>query len=1041
MNLSAIAIKRPVFTTMTMAAVLVLGFMGLSRLGTDLFPDVSFPAVMVNVAYPGAGPTEVENLLSRPIEDAVSGLNGIDRVRSFSREGMAQVWVLFKIGRDLDEAANEVRERVMQVRYRFPEDATEPTIGRLDVSAAPIVTYTLQGGGSLSQARKLADDLLKPELEQVDGVAAINVQGGGVREIQVALDRTRLEALGLTAGMVAQRLQAENVNVPAGRFDEGAREISVRTVGEFTDVEAIRQVIVATAPDGSTVRLRDVAEVLDGFEEPRTLARVNGREAVTFDVVKRSGQNTIAVADAVSAKLAELKPRFPAGVELALIVDQPRFIRDSVRQVEHDLVFGGAMAILIILVFMLDLRSTLISATALPTSIIGTFFIIYVAGYTLNMMTLLALSLSIGLLIDDAVVVRENIFKHLERGATPMQAALEGTKEIALVVVATTATVIAVFLPVAFVPGMVGQFFRQFGYTVIAAVVLSMFVAFTLDPMLSSRFSKAVHHGAEESFVGLKRPFRRFFDALEETYRVVLHWSLRHKLIVTVLAIGTLVSSGVLMGLTGNDFVNEEDRGQFVVELELPSGASLAETSRASALAEAELRRHPQVQTLFSTIGPLGEVNKARWRVITSPKHERKETLGDMKDAARAAVKRQLPSAKAVVTDIPFVEGAAAEAPIMINVRGGSYDEILPVARKIEGILNRTAGLADVNVRYSPGRPELKVEIDRARAAERGLAVAPLALALRAAMEGADAGTLRQGEDETPIRVRLAKGDRTRPEALANILLPTSKGSVRLGDVAKFTRGEGPQVIERENRSKQIQLWASPHGRPLGGIVAEIQPQIAAIKLPPGGSIFYDGFIRLMNENNAGMVTALLMGVLFIFIILASQFESFIHPVTIMLTLPLAVVGALLALFLSGNSMAMGSIIGIILLMGLVTKNAILLIDRAIVRVRDHGDRPFDAVLEAGPQRLRPILMTSAAMVLGMLPTALSNSEGSEFRAPMALAVIGGVISSTILSLVVVPVFYLGFESMIAWFGRIFSRRRPKLSPDSSTTSSAAAAE
>jgi HAE1 family hydrophobic/amphiphilic exporter-1 len=1039
LNLSAIAIKRPVFTTMTMAAVLVLGFMGLSRLGTDLFPDVSFPAVMVNVVYPGAGPTEVENLLSRPIEDAVSGLNGIDRVRSFSREGMAQVWVLFKIGRDLDEAANEVRERVMQVRYRFPEDASEPTVGRLDVSAAPIVTYTLQGGGSLSQARKLADDLLKPELEQVDGVAAINVQGGGVREIQVALDRTRLEALGLTAGAVAQRLQAENVNVPAGRFDEGAREISVRTVGEFTDVETIRQVIVATAPDGSTVRLRDVAEVLDGFEEPRTLARVNGREAVTFDVVKRSGQNTVAVADAVAAKLVELKPRFPAGVELSLIVDQPRFIRDSVRQVEHDLVFGGAMAILIILVFMLDLRSTLISATALPTSIIGTFFIIYVAGYTLNMMTLLALSLSIGLLIDDAVVVRENIFKHLERGETPMKAALEGTKEIALVVVATTATVIAVFLPVAFVPGMVGQFFRQFGYTVIAAVVLSMFVAFTLDPMLSSRVSRAIHREDlhAERFAGLKRPFRWFFDVLDETYKAILGWSLRHKLIVTVLAVGTFVSSFVLIGLTGSDFVNAEDRGQFVVEVELPSGASLGETSRASALAEDELRRHPQVQTLFATIGPQGEVNKARWRVITSPKHLRKETLDDLKDAARAAVKKRLPTAKTVVTDIPFVEGAAAEAPIMINVRGTSYEEILPVARKIEGILNNTQGLADVNVRYSPGRPELKVEIDRARAAERGLAVAPLALALRAAMEGADAGTLRQGEDETPIKVRLAKGDRTRPEALANILLPTPKGPVRLGDVARFTRGEGPQVIERENRSKQIQLWASPKGRPLGGIVGEIQPQIAALKLPPGGSIFYDGFIRLMNENNAGMKTALLMGVLFIFIILASQFESFIHPVTIMLTLPLAVVGALLALFLSRNSLAMGSIIGLILLMGLVTKNAILLIDRAIVRVRDHGDHPFDAVLEAGPQRLRPILMTSAAMVLGMLPTALSNSEGSEFRAPMALAVIGGVISSTILSLVVVPVFYLSFEGGIARVRRLFGRR----TPEKVTHTSAAAAE
>ncbi|HEY0712588.1 MAG TPA: efflux RND transporter permease subunit, partial [Polyangia bacterium] len=636
MNLSSIAIKRPVFTTMTMAAVLVLGIMGFNRLGTDLFPDVAFPAVTVSVVYPGAGPTEVENLLTRPIEDAVSGLNGIDRVRSFSREGLSQVWVLFKLGRDLDEAANEVRERVLQQRNRFPEDAMDPTVSRLDVSAAPIVTYTLQGGGSLSESRKFADDVLKPELEQVDGVASINVQGGGVREIQVELHRTKLEALGLTAGAVAQKLQAENINVPAGRFDEGAREISVRTVGEFQDVENIRNVIVATAADGSTVRLRDVAEVIDGFEEQRTLARVNGREAVTFDVIKRSGQNTVAVADAVAAKLKELSPRFPKGVELALIVDQPRFIRDSVRQVEEDLLFGGAMAILVILFFMLDMRSTLISATALPTSIIGTFFIIWVAGYTLNMMTLLALSLSIGLLIDDAVVVRENIFKHLERGASPMQAALDGTKEIALVVLATTATVIAVFLPVAFVPGIVGQFFKQFGYTVIAAVILSMFVAFTLDPMLSSRFSKALHHGPDR-WDGLKRPFRWFFDTMEQAYAVILRWSLGHKAIVGGLAIVSFFFIGFLMSLTGNDFVNPEDRGQFVVELELPSGASLAETSRASARAEEELRKHPEVNTVFATVGPLGEVNKARWRVVTSPKNERTEKLDQMKNAAREA--------------------------------------------------------------------------------------------------------------------------------------------------------------------------------------------------------------------------------------------------------------------------------------------------------------------------------------------------------------------------------------------------------------------
>jgi len=1021
MNLSAIAIKRPVFTVMMTVALLVLGVLGFKRLGTDLFPDVSFPIVMVTTAYPGASPDEVENLVSKPVEDAVISLNGIDRVRSFSREGLSQTWVMFKLGVDIADAATQVRERVSQIRYKFPTDVKEPVIGRFDVSAAPVLTYTLAGQGSLSSARKFADDVIKPELEQIDGVAAVNVTGGGVRTINIELDRTRLDAIGASPASVVQRLRAENLTVPAGRFKEGSREISVRTVGELGGVEAIRNVIVATAADGSAVRLRDVGTIEDGFEEKRTLVRVNGTEAVTFEVVKQSGTNTVAVAVAVKARLeAVKKTRFPAGMHASLIIDQARFIRNSVDQVEHDLVMGGIMAILVILVFMLDMRSTLISSVALPTSVIGTFFVLYVAGYTLNMMTLLALSLSIGLLIDDAVVVRENIFKHLERGKPPRQAALDGTKEIALAVLATTATVVAVFLPVAFVKGMVGQFFRQFGITVIAAVVLSLFVAFTLDPMLSSRFSKSLSEKHDEGFAWLKAPFRWFFANLEASYRALLGWATRHKLIVGAASILSLVAMGVFAKLAGSEFVNSEDRGQFVVEMELPGGTALEETSRISALAEQKLHEDPEVVVLFSTVGPLNEANKARWRVVTTPKDKRTISIGALKQHARQAVLAVAPTADVAVTDPPFVEGAATEAPIMIDVRGNTYDDIVPVTQKITHLLKTTPGVQDVQMKYSPGRHELQVTIDRERAADKGLPLAPIAMALRTAMEGDEAGTLRQGKDEVPIRVRLTENNRNRPDEIAGLTLSTPRGAAKLGDVARFTRGEGPQVIERENRTRQIAIWATPIGRPLGDIVKDIKPAIAKMALPTGTSIVYDGQIKLMSENNEAMLTALLLGVLFIYIILASQFESFIHPVTIMVSLPLAMLGAIMGLFLTNNTMAMGAMIGIILLMGLVTKNAILLIDRAIVRVRDHGETPLQAILEAGPERLRPILMTSAAMVLGMLPTAIGKSEGSEFRAPMAIAVIGGVLSSTLLSLVVVPVFYLGIESARSSTGRLW---------------------
>ncbi|MGZ6096427.1 MAG: efflux RND transporter permease subunit, partial [Polyangiales bacterium] len=900
----------------------------------------------------------------------------------------------------------------------------EPSVARFDVGAAPILTYTLSGAGkSLPEIGQFARDVIKPALEQVEGVAVVDVKGGATREIRVELDRAKIDALKLDPGAIVMRLQAANLNVPAGHYDEGTKEVSVRTVGDFANVEQIRDTIVATAADGSTVRLRDVAKVEDGFADKTVLVRSNGDETVSLEVLKQSGTNTINVADAVKVRLGKLQTALPADLAIAPILDQSRFIRENVHEVETAIIFGGAMAILIILVFMLDLRSTMISAVALPTSVIGTFFVMYVLGYTLNMMTLLGLSLAIGLLIDDAVVVRENIFKHLERGKSPAQAALDGTKEISLSVLATTLTIVAVFLPVAFVKGMVGQFFRQFGITISVATILSLFVAFTLDPMLSSRFSGQIHRDPKaDKFYVIKRPFLAFFAGMENVYRGMLGWAVTHKAIVGVLAIGSLFFMGFIAKLTGSEFVNAEDRGQFIVEVEMPAGTSLEETSRISAEAEADLRKQDkEVLTIFTQV----EANKAKWRVVTTTKDKRLgHPLEKIQDEARA-VTAKIPGAEVSIAQVPFVEGAATEAPIMIDVRGGTYEDISPVAKNLANILKKTPGVNDVRVKYSPGRPELKVEIDRQKAADLGIGVSQIALALRTAMEGTESGKLRvpatatSKSEEVPIMVRLGKHDRATEADLAKITLATPKGPVKLTDVAKFSRGEGPQVIEREDRSRQIQVWAAPYGRPLGDIVKEIQPQITAMKLPPGASIAYDGQIRMMNETDANMGLALLLGVVFIYIVLASQFESFIHPLTIMVTLPLAFVGAILGLFLAGTTLAMGAMIGIILLMGLVTKNAILLIDRAIVRVRENGETPLQAVLEAGPERLRPILMTSAAMVLGMLPTAIGKGEGSEFRAPMAIAVIGGVISSTLLSLLVVPAFYVAIEGVKGWLRKL----------------------
>jgi multidrug efflux pump subunit AcrB len=637
------------------------------------------------------------------------------------------------------------------------------------------------------------------------------------------------------------------------------------------------------------------------------------------------------------------------------------------------------------------------------------------------MMTLLGLSLAIGLLIDDAVVVRENISKHLERGVPARKAALDGTKEIALAVFATTMTVVAVFVPVAFMSGIVGQFFRQFGLTIAAATIMSLFVAFTLDPMLSSRFSKAHVAGAHDRFAKLKAPFEAVHHGLESLYRIVLGWSVRHKLVVGLLAIGSLVLMGWVGKLMGSEFVAQEDRGQFVVDLELPAGTSLAETTRLTDLAEKDILKDSRFVTLLSVLGPDGQTNKAKWRVVTVPKDQRTASLEALQAIARDRA-LAIPGSKVAITPPPFVEGAQTEAAIMVQVRASSYEELAPLARQYETAIKAIPGITDVQMKYSPGQPELRISIDRDRAARAQIPVAQVANTMRASIEGAEASKLRQGKDEVPIRVRLGSKDRANVDDVLRTTLWTPQGPMALADLAKVERGEGPTVIEREDRERQIVIWATPLGRPLGELVPELNAAFAKIKMPPGASVHMDGQIRQMNESNDSMGIALGLGVIFIYIVLASQFESFIHPLTIMLTLPLAFVGAIVALFLAGQTMAMGSMIGIILLMGLVTKNAILLLDRAIVRVREHGESPLQAILEAGPERLRPILMTSAAMILGMLPTALSNGEGSEFRAPMAVAVIGGVVSSTMLSLLVVPAFYLGIEGAKARLRRLFRR-------------------
>lgn len=1015
MHITDIAIQRPVFTTMVFLALVTLGLVGYRYMGVDLFPDVTFPVVTVNTSYPGAAPEEVEQLITRTVEDAVSGLNGLDRVLSHSNDSHSSVIVFFRTDIDIMQASSDVRDAVSRVRQNLPADAEEPVIARFDPAQSPILTYTASSASlSAYETRRLVDDDIKPVLEQIPGVANVLVRGGEVREIQVDLNPLLVEPLGLSADRVAGLLAAQNRNIPAGRMNDPLSERSVRMVAQFRTVEEVARAPLLSA-GGQVIHVEDVARVTDGFAERRILTRVNGVDAVSVGIQRASGENTVEVADAVRAALDRLYPDLPPDLRMVNIVDQSVFINENAATVKEHIFVGGLMAVLVIFFFMLNARATLITAISLPTAIITTFFVMYLLGFTINMMTLLAMTLAIGLLIDDAVVVRENIFRHLEMGKHPLKAASEGTKEIALAVLATTATILAVFVPVAFMDGMVGMFFKEFGITMAAAVTVSTLVAFTLDPMLSARLIRPHPEFGFEPRHRLTKRIRAAYLELDASYRRLLAWTLGHKKTVMATALLATASSCGLMSIMGSEFVPPEDRGQFNVTLELPAWSSLAETERTVAQVEAILAEIPEVNDVYAVVGASSDsgtvsiANMAFLRVLATDKSERRRGIEELKNDLRSQL-ALIPGLDFAISDPDFVEGAT-EAPIIVNIQGQDYQELQRITGEFIAAARGVPGIVDITNSFSPGRPEYQVVIDREKASDLGVHVAQAGMALRAAMDGDVTNKLRMGEDEFDIRVRIDPAHVRSDGFLPSLALLSDQGqTVYLSQIAEVVSASGPSTIERENRRRQISLGIYLSGRSLGEVVSDLQRAGADVEIPPGYRITYGGMAEEMESSFESLVLALILAIAFIYFVLASQFESFVHPFTIMTALPLGMAGAFVLLFLTGFEVSMPVMIGMILLMGLATKNSILLVDYTNQLRRRDGMDMEDALLEACPTRLRPILMTSAAIILGMLPTAVLQGPGSEFRQPMAVAVIGGVITSTLLTLVVVPIIYTWFD-------------------------------
>ncbi|NOY94574.1 MAG: efflux RND transporter permease subunit [Deltaproteobacteria bacterium] len=1007
---------------MVISAIVVVGVVLYTRLSVDLFPDVNFPMVTVTTVYPGAAPETMETQVSDTLEEAINSISGIRELRSTSIEGVSQVVIMFALDRDLDVAAQEVRDQVATVRGELPNDVRDPIVQKLDLGAAPILRLALHGDVDQATLLRHAEDDLKPALERLSGVGQVDVLGGRERELHVWIDPSALREKGLVVTDVVGILGTQNLDLPGGRVRRGEQELVVRTDARVRTPEELGAIVLLNR-GGAIVRLRDVARIEDGFEEARSSAELDGENAVALVIRKQSDANTVVVAEAVVAALPELRASAPAGADLVVVTDESVKIRASIETVQLDLVLGAVLAVVIIFVFLRDPRATLISALALPTSVIGTFAFIQAMGFTLNLITTLALSLSIGILIDDAIVVIENIVRHrAELHEKPMVAAQRGTAEIGLAVLATTFSLVAVFVPVAFMEGLIGQFFYQFGLTVTFAVLISLFVSFTLTPMLSSRFLG--EHSGEAGRVSAF--IERRLSALDRGYRGVVAWALRHRKSTMFIASLSLVAAFALAPLLGFEFLTPEDTAQFEVKLELPSGTNLEETRARARDVARRLRGVPGVRSTFTTVGG-GVQEKVNTSVIVVgmiPHEER-----SFHQTRAMAYARELLAHEAnmqVVVEVPSpVAGGARNAPIQLDLMGDDLTALSATAERIAAALRERPGFVDVDTSSRGGKPELRVVVDRQRAGDLGIASASIAQAVRFMVAGQVATRIDHDGDRYDVRVQLPENlRRTRDLARVAPQLRTASGQlVDFASVARFEEASGPSQIDRYQRHRLVTVYANLEDLPLGDAMNQVRA-ITESALAPGVSFDFGGNGKMLAESITSMGVALFLAIIFVYMILASQFESFIHPFTIMVSLPFAVVGALFAVWIMGMSISLFAMIGFIMLMGLVTKNAILLVDFAIQKM-DAGLPMLEALEQAGATRLRPILMTTLAMVFGMLPAAMGHGQGGEVRAPMGVIVIGGLITSTMLTLVVVPVVFTYMESLRripARIARLFGR-------------------
>lgn len=1014
-----ISVKYPVFTIMMMLSLMVLGLASWKRMTVEEFPNIDFPFVVVTTQYAGASPEAVESDITKKLEDQINTISGIKQITSRSSEGLSMVIAEFNLDTSSAIAAQDVRDKIAPVIAQFRDEIDTPIVQRYDPSSSPIMSVVFESNNmSLAQLSSYVDKKIVPQLKTVSGVGNVNLLGDAKRQIRIKVHPEQLQSYGIGIDQVINTLKNENIEVPAGTLQQKNSELVVQIQSKVIHPLGFGDLVIANK-NGSPIFLKQVATVEDTQAELQSSAFYNGRTAVSVDILKSSDANVIQVVDKTYQTLEKLKAQMPAALNYKVVADSSKGIRASIKDVVRTIIEGAVLAVLIVLLFLGSFRSTVITGLTLPITLLGTLTFIWAFGFSINMMTLLALSLSIGLLIDDAIVVRENIVRHTELGKDHVTAALDGTKEIGLAVLATTLTIVAVFLPVAFMGGLIGRFFYQFGVTVSTAVLISMFISFTLDPMLSAHWKDPVKKKESR----LQRFFNyisNLLDGLTHIYEKLLKLALRFRFITVIIAIVSLVVALGLSKMIGTEFVPTPDKGEIRIQFETPVDSSLEYTQAKLHQVDQIIRQFPDVVSTYGVVN--SEVdsgkNHAGLGVTLKPKQERSADLTTLNNEFRD----RLQSVAGIrVTSVAAAQDSVSggQKPIMISIKGSDLNELQKISDRFMAEMEKIDGVVDLESSLKEPKPTLGVHINRVLASDLGLSVSQIANAIRPLIAGDNVTTWEDRDGETyDVNIRLNENKRVLPQDVQNLYLNSNKTNangqnilVPLSAVATTQEKLGASQINRRDLEREVLIEANTSGRPSGDIGQDIDKMQKAFKLPAGYTFDTQGANADMAESAGYALTAITLSIVFIYIVLGSQFNSFIHPAAIMASLPLSLIGVFLALFLFRSTLNLFSIIGIIMLMGLVTKNAILLID-FIKKAMEDGISRYDAILQAGKTRLRPILMTTSAMVMGMVPLALGLGEGGEQSAPMAHAVIGGVITSTLLTLVVVPVIFTYLDDL-----------------------------